>query len=204
MKALRTYFLMSLVWLLAGLALVACSDKETNNGSQCAGQIVNGQCLIDPSNPGYGNNPPPGGYQFIPNGNITSSSKFRDFNYRLFNTYSKCYYSTPYSCSDIQAKVQKINSTEYYVYLTSTSLGPYTTVGQMAQTVRLKATKFTYDGDDQEIFEIYHDNPYRYVIAELQVHQGLSGNASYYTLSFKDNTYAAPMANGEMRKGRDY
>ncbi len=202
MKALRTYFLMSLVWVLTGLALVACSDKATNNGSQCNGQIVDGKC--DPTNPGSGGQYPPGGYQFLPNGDITNNSKFRDFNYRLFNEYAYCSYSTPYSCSDIQAKVQKINSTEYYVYLTSTSIGSYQTVGRMAQTVRLQATKFTYDGDDQEIFEIYFNNPYKYVIAELIVHQGLGGSASYYTLNFKDNSSSRPMANGEMRKGRDY
>ncbi|MES2767800.1 MAG: hypothetical protein V4596_01530 [Bdellovibrionota bacterium] len=201
MKALRVYFSMALVWVTVGLTLVACSDKEKNGApAACQGQVVNGICTWDPSNPGSG------GGVYNPNGNITDESKFRDFNLRIFvqDSYSLCVWSYPYGCRDIQAKVQKINDTEYYVYLTSTSLGYRQTIGQVAQTVRLNGTKFTYDGSNQVIFEVYYNNPTRYIIAELVLHQGLSGNSTYYTLNFKDNSSWKTIANGTMDKGYDY
>lgn len=197
MKALRVYLLMAVVWVSVGLSLVACSDKEKNGAPQaCVSPMisVNGYCTYDPSNPGSGF--PPGGYGFSPNGDITDNSKFRDFNYRLFNNYYYCIYQSPYDCEDIQVKVQKINNTEYRVFITTPSLS--------GSQVILQGTKFVRDGSDEVIFEVYYNNPTRYIIAELNMHHGMSGSSSYYTLNFKDNASWKTIASGTMDKGMDY
>lgn len=208
MKALKVNLVGALVWVIAALTVVACSDKGKNgapNTQACQGQIVNGVCTWDPNNLPAGGSVP-GGYAFNPNGDITNNSKFRDFNIRFFmdSSYAYCGYSYPYGCDDIQVKLQKINETEYYIYLTSTSLGSYYNVGKVATTIRLNATKFTYSNQSQVVFEVWYNNPVRYVIAELELPQGLTNTNAPYFLNYKDNTYPVNIATGTLRKGYDF
>lgn len=205
MKSLRVYFVMSLIWITAGLSLVACSDKGSNNNGaiQCpAGMVqVNGFCSFNGSNGGSGTNPI-GSYGFNPNGTVQNTDYFRDFNYRLFNYKYFCSYSYPFSCKDAQVRVQKINDSEYYIYLTSMSLG---TGG--GSSVMLRGTKFQYTGQTQVIFQVYYGNPTQYIIAELVMNSGLDSTSSNYQFNYKtnaDTSTGIPIISGTMRKGIDY
>lgn len=193
-----------MIWAASGLALVACSDKGSNNNGaiQCpVGMVqINGFCSYDGVNGGNGGGT--GSYGFSPNGSIHNTDSFRDFNYRLYNYKYFCSYSYPYGCSDAQVKIQAINSTEYYITITSPSLG----TGGGASVV-LRGTKFQYTGQSQVIFEVYYGNPTQYIIAELVVESGLDSASSYYSFNYKTNASSntgTPIITGTMRKGIDY
>lgn len=204
MKSLRIWFVASMVWALAGLALVACSDKKSSSNSCPTGMIsYNGICTYDYNNGGSGSGLPPTGagipYNPNPNGTVQNTDNFRDFNYRLFNMYYVCSYNYPWNCKDAQIKVQAINSTRYNIYITSPSLS--------GRSVVLTADKFTYDGQSQVIFQIYYGNPYPYIIAELVMNSGLDAAQTYYSFNYLRNansTSTTPIITGVMTKGLDY
>lgn len=205
MKSLRGYFVISMIWALAGIALVACDKTNKNGGIQCpAGMVqVNGFCSYDGSNGGSGGGINPiGSYGFNPNGSVQNTDSFRDFNYRLFNYKYFCSYSYPFSCKDAQVKVQKINDSEYYIYVTSMSLG----TGNGASVI-LRGTKFQYTGQSQVIFQVYYGNPTQYIIAELVMNSGLDSASSGYQFNYKTNAgtnTGIPIITGTMTKGIDY
>jgi hypothetical protein len=195
-----------MIWAASGLALVACSDKGSNNGGiQCpAGMVqMNGFCSYDGSNGGSGGLYPGGNYGFNPNGSLHNTDYFRDFKYRLYNYKYFCYGSSyGYSCGDAQVRIQKINETEYNIYLTSPSLG---TGG--GATVVLKGTKFQYTGQSEVIFEVYYGNPTQYIIAELVMTSGLDSSSTTYSFYYKNNAHSntgTPIITGVMRKNIDY
>lgn len=169
MKALRTYFLMSLVWLLAGLALVACSDKAQKNGSQCNGQIINGKCE---SNGGYGT------YQNskMGYGYVTNGSDFRKFVSRFNNARYYYYYGS--GNNQVQIAITKQNNRNV-ITLTSPEIA--------TGSITMEGQKF--DDGYRKIYEIYHNNPYRYKIGELVFLDG-EFDKGRFDLNFHDNTYS--------------
>lgn len=200
MKNLRLFYFGSLMWLLVGLFLISCSDKDKGNNAQVCphGTIyMNGTC--QPGNGSWGNqNYPPQGY-YNPNGSIANSDQFKDFFVRVFGSNYMYGYGGTYN-NTVQVKISNYNSPTSYIYIST----PEVPTGGAA----LQAERFPYS-DGSIIYQIYNYNPVRYIMGELVVHGDLSKQTNVkYEFNYKRNAnQVAPtlIINGQnLRRGIDY
>lgn len=210
MKSLRVYFVMALVWLCAGLSLVACSKKDkSGSGGTCQpGYIMqNGSCVYTGNGGnggGYGTTPG-SGIMYGKNGQISNMDQFRDFNLRVSSPYMSAYYCLGggyiyqiyFDCSHAYVALLR-NGTSYYVQISSPSI--------TNQSVYLSAAKFGGSNANQSIFEVYYSNPQPYKIGELVITGNLdtATSVSYIFNYYRNTGDIRQIISGTMRKGFDY
>lgn len=183
MKSLKFYFLASLVWASAGLFLVSCSDKE-NNGHSCQPGmvIINGHCQWA-GNGGYG----PYYQGKIGFGRVTDGSKFRDFTSRYTGMR---YYYGGWGNNQIQVEIRGNT-----IFLRSPEIS--------SGVIPLNGQRF--DDGTRKKYEIYHNNPRYYKIAELVFTSGTMDSGTFEIRYFKNangiNEYTV-IATGQMNNGQ--
>ncbi len=202
---------MSLVWLLAGLSLVACSDKEKTGGYQHCDQY--GYCY-DPGNPGF-NYPPPGtaqpgsGIYYGKNGNLQNVGDFKEFN-RLLTGFNQkdCWGSKPigmsykpFSCNDIYVSVGPGYGYGNDMVVTLATPRLHVT-GNMAQL----GARLVLSNTSETVYEVLNTLNYTYyVVAELRLIGDINtATTMNYQLIYRTNANATVISAGTMRKGYDF